>query len=242
VEWTGSVANNRVWVFVDLCPVDGSSPGAFARAVISGATATAGSIDAASLNGRGFYVTANLTTVTASLGNAAGQFNWCAYGSDFPPNAVDDGSGGYILKGSLPFAVTTTTGALEVNAYGYTGGTVTALTDATGEPGVLCGGSNESAGLLGCCKKGLVNCDGTCKSSCAAVYNAECQFPCIHNWDKFDWPPVHLFQKSSIGWLTENECRSMATELGFKYYLFTAGTPSRNDGVACCMCVNTKLK
>ncbi|MDR3134445.1 MAG: hypothetical protein LBU42_10590, partial [Prevotellaceae bacterium] len=64
VSWTGTAANNRVWVFVDLCPVAGTSPGTFEKAIISGATATAGSIDPASLNGRGFYVTTNPSTVT----------------------------------------------------------------------------------------------------------------------------------------------------------------------------------
>ncbi|MDR3133823.1 MAG: hypothetical protein LBU42_07350, partial [Prevotellaceae bacterium] len=64
VSWTGTAAANRVWVFVDLCPVAGTAPGTFEKAIISGATATAGSIDPASLNGRGFYVTTNPSTVT----------------------------------------------------------------------------------------------------------------------------------------------------------------------------------
>ncbi|MDR3132859.1 MAG: hypothetical protein LBU42_02410 [Prevotellaceae bacterium] len=165
VAWSGTVAPNRVWVWVDLCPVAGTSPGTFAKAVISGATATAGSIDPASLNGRGFYVTANPSTVTATLSNATGQFNWCAYGSDFPPNAKANSSGGYDLKGTPPFMITTTTGSEAVNAYTYSGGTITALTDATGCPGVLCGKDGDAAGMLNCCVTGTTNCNGTCKTN-----------------------------------------------------------------------------
>ena len=162
VAWAGNAANNRVWVWVDLCPVTGTSPGTFAKAVISGAAATAGNIDAASLNGRGFYVTTNPSTVTATLSNATGQFHWCAYGSDFPPNAVDNASGGYTLKGSPPFIINGTT---EWNTSTYSGGTITALTDATGCPGVLCGKNGESSGLLNCCVTGTTNCSGTCRTT-----------------------------------------------------------------------------
>ncbi|MDR3132620.1 MAG: hypothetical protein LBU42_01175 [Prevotellaceae bacterium] len=164
VSWTGTAASNRVWIWVDFCPVSGNSPGTFAKAVISGATATAGSIDAASLNGRGFYVTANPSTVTATLSNAAGQFNWCAYGSDFPPNAIDNSGGGYDLKGTPPFIITTTADTETVNANTYSGGAITAITDATGCPGLLCGKNGESAGLLNCCVPGTTNCNGTCKT------------------------------------------------------------------------------
>jgi hypothetical protein len=36
VEWSGTPtpANNRIWVWVDLCPVSGTSPGTFAKADI----------------------------------------------------------------------------------------------------------------------------------------------------------------------------------------------------------------
>ncbi|MDR3133430.1 MAG: hypothetical protein LBU42_05340 [Prevotellaceae bacterium] len=236
VEWTGDVANNRVWVFVDLCPVDGTLPGTFTQAVISGATHTAGGIDATTLPGRGFYVTANLTTVSVTLSNAAGQFNWCAYGSDFPPNAKDDGSGGYILRGSLPFTITTTSGALEVPTYGYTGGIVTALTDATGEPGILCGGDNESAGLLGCCKSGLVNCDGTCKIRCAARSDSRCRFPCISYQPGVLAVPGLAVDSRSVKSLTA--CANVATALGFTSY----GYWQDADCYECCLCGPTKLK
>jgi hypothetical protein len=142
VSW-GTAANNRVWVWVDLCPITGTTAGTFAKAVISGAAATAGSIDAATLNGRGFYVTTNPSTVTATLSNATGHFNWCAYGSDYPPNATMN-NGTYALKGSLPFVVNNTTLGAGVNS--FSGACITALTDATGCPGII--NNNFTAGSI----------------------------------------------------------------------------------------------
>jgi hypothetical protein len=159
VEYSAA-ANNRAWIWIDLCPVSGVTPSTFQTAVISAVSVTGGSVDAASLNGRGFYVTTNPATVTATLSNVAGKFNWCAHGSDYPPNAVENGSS-YILKGSPPFILTTSSGTVEVNARNYSGSTITALTDATGCPGVLCSKNNEATGLLGCCT-GTTNCNNTC--------------------------------------------------------------------------------
>jgi hypothetical protein len=162
VAWSGSAANDRVWVWVDLCPVTGTSPGTFAKAVISSPTAITGSISTVAGNTRGFYVTTSPSTVTATLSNATGKFNWCAYGSDYPPNAKDNGSGGYDLKGSPPFIIN---GTVEVNTNTYSGGTITVLTDATGCPGALCGKNGQAPGLLNCCATGTTNCSGTCKTT-----------------------------------------------------------------------------
>ena len=137
VSWTGTAANNRVWVWVDLCPITGTTPGTFAKAVISGAAATAGSMDAATLNGRGFYVTTNPSTVTATLSNATGQFNWCAYGSDYPPNATM-ANGTYTLKGSPPFKITYNGSSnIETSDKSFTLGCMASITDATGCPGII---------------------------------------------------------------------------------------------------------
>jgi hypothetical protein len=165
VQWTGTAANDRVWVWVDLCPVTGTSPSTFKKAEISEPTGSG--VVAGTLNERGFYVNVNGAIITVKLDNATGQFNWCAYGSDFPPNAIET-SGTYTLKGSPPFMITSTTGTVEVSAKTYSGGTITALTDATGCPGVLCGLNGETAGLLNCCVNSLLNCDGVCKPSCCA--------------------------------------------------------------------------
>ena len=165
VSWTGTAANDRAWVWVDLCPVTGTTAGTFAKAIISGATATAGNIATVTGNTRGFYVTTNPSTVTATLSNATGQFNWCAYGSDYPPNAIDNSSGGYALRGSPPFIITTSSGTTEVHANTFSGGVITALTDATGCPGALCGKNGESSGLLNCCAYGTINCSGACTTT-----------------------------------------------------------------------------
>ncbi|MDR0694149.1 MAG: hypothetical protein LBF81_02480 [Prevotellaceae bacterium] len=174
VSWTGSAANNRVWVWVDLCPVTGTSPGTFAKAEFSSPSVTAGSI--AEFNQRGFYVNANPTTVTATLDNATGKFNWCVYGSDFPPNAKDNSSGGYNLKGSPPFIIN---GTIEWDATTYSGSVITALTDATGCPGVWCGRDGEAAGLLDCCATGTTKCSGTCKQNRTyETYDGACTGAC----------------------------------------------------------------
>jgi hypothetical protein len=174
VSWTNSAANDRVWVWVDLCPVTGTSSGTFAKAVISSPSVTAGSI--AEFNQRGFYVNANPTTVTATLDNATGTFNWCVYGSDFPPNARDNSSGGYDLKGSPPFIIN---GTIEWTANTYSGSEITALTDATGCPGVWCGRDGEAAGLLNCCASGTTKCSGTCnKNGNHETYDGACTGAC----------------------------------------------------------------
>ncbi|MDR0695111.1 MAG: hypothetical protein LBF81_07420, partial [Prevotellaceae bacterium] len=162
VSWTGSAANDRVWIWVDLCPVSGTSPGTFAKAELSSPSAITGGISTVPGNTRGFYVTTNPSTVTATLDNATGTFNWCVYGSDFPPNARDNPSGGYDLKGSPPFIIN---GSIEWTANTYSGSEITALTDATGCPGVWCGKNGEAAGLLDCCANGTTNCSDTCKTT-----------------------------------------------------------------------------
>ncbi|MDR2358210.1 MAG: hypothetical protein LBD87_00220 [Prevotellaceae bacterium] len=96
------------------------------------------------------------------MDNATGKFNWCVYGSDFPPNAKDNASGGYDLRGSPPFVINNT---IEWHATTYSGSVITALNDATGCPGVWCGRNGEAAGLLNCCATGTTNCKGTCTTT-----------------------------------------------------------------------------
>jgi hypothetical protein len=142
VAWTGSAANNRAWVWIDLCPVSGVTPSTFQTAVISTVSVTGGSVDAASLNGRGFYVTTNPSTITATLSNAVGKFNWCAYGSNFPPNVMAS-NGTYTLRGTPPFILKDAGGAIQI-VQGKT--TLTSsltivpitMTDATGCPSYFC--------------------------------------------------------------------------------------------------------
>jgi hypothetical protein len=102
VEWTNSPTapyNNRVWIWIDFCPVNGVTPQSFSTATITNPTKISGSGTITGLNGRGFFIeygaTNDGTTVTAVLSNASGQFNWCAYGSDYPPNVLANTSGRY---------------------------------------------------------------------------------------------------------------------------------------------------
>ena len=143
VSWTGTPADNRVWVWIDLSPITGTSPGTFAKAVISGATATAGNILTVAGNTRGFYVTTNPSTVTATLSNAGDKFNWCVYGSDAPPKVTAD-NGTYTLYGTPPFTLiaaggsaTQTVAATTIATSAVTVTPLT-LTDQTGCPGVFC--------------------------------------------------------------------------------------------------------
>ena len=143
VAWTTAV-NNRIWVWVDFCSVPGTSPGTFEKAEIGGATATVGSILTVSGNTRGFYVITNPSTVTATLGNATGQFNWCAYGSDYPPNILDCINGTCTLRGTPPFTLKDASSATQtvlgttVVQSSLTITTPITMTDETGYPGYFC--------------------------------------------------------------------------------------------------------
>jgi hypothetical protein len=129
---------NRVWVWVDFCPVSGTTPAnSFSTATISNPTKTGGNGTVTSATARGFFIeyagaTNAGTTVTAKLSNASGQFNWCAYGSDYPPNATVNSGGGYTLRGTAPFTIN---GNLTANSYTFGAGTcITSITDPTGRP------------------------------------------------------------------------------------------------------------
>jgi hypothetical protein len=158
VEWTGTAANNRVWVWVDLCPVVGTTAGIFAKAEISNPSAIVGNIAIVTGNTRGFYVTVNPSTVTAILSNTTGNFNWCAYGSDYPPNATSYNSGTYTLKGTQPFLITGN-GTIQ-NGNKYVGTVINSLTDATGCPG---GVGRDQPHNGGTCAPGLTAVGNYCR-------------------------------------------------------------------------------
>ncbi|MDR2801883.1 MAG: hypothetical protein LBB31_01535, partial [Prevotellaceae bacterium] len=143
VEWTNAPTapyNNRVWVWVDFCPITGTTPAtSFSTATISSPTKTGGNGTITNVTTRGFFIeyaaTNAGTTVTVTLSNApAGKFNWCVYGSDYPPNAVINGSS-YTLKGTPPFIVNGS--SLGAGVKSYSGGCITSITDATGCPGLF---------------------------------------------------------------------------------------------------------
>ena len=145
VAWTNSPTapyNNRVWIWIDFCPVAGTIPAAsFSTATISNPTKTGGNGTITNATARGFfieYAAANAgTTVTAVLSTASGKFNWCAYGSDYPPNATIT-STGYQLKGTPPFSITYNNGSSTVTDNNtFNSGCINTLTDATGCPGLV---------------------------------------------------------------------------------------------------------
>jgi hypothetical protein len=136
VAWSGTTTpDNRVWVWIDYCPINGDTPaGTYGAADITGASPAA---DVASTSTRGFFVTANPATVTATLDNPPAKFNWCAYGSGAPPKAVIiNADGDYSLKGTPPFTVNGTTLGADVTTFGA-GTCITSITDLTGNPAGL---------------------------------------------------------------------------------------------------------
>jgi hypothetical protein len=131
VSWSGSFSpDNRVWVWIDYCPVAGVTPaGTFGPTRIDGVTP----IDKVSnITLRGFFVTANPTTVTATLNTTQAKFNWCAYGSGAPPRAELQPDGSYLLKGTPPFVVNDV--PLDASLTSYSDGCIETMTDLTGHP------------------------------------------------------------------------------------------------------------
>jgi hypothetical protein len=143
VEWQNATIpyNNRVWVWVDFCPVTGTTPdNSFSTATVSNPAITGGNGTIKDPAARGFFIEyANATnagtTVTATLSNAPAapqKFNWCAYGSDYPPNAKVNAGGGYTLRGTKPFTIN---GVPNHNSATFGAGTcITSITDPTGRP------------------------------------------------------------------------------------------------------------
>jgi len=146
LTWSGCTNTNhlsRVWVFVDYREVGTNS---WTRAAISSSqtpTVTAGNatIVPDDIYANGFFVTGTSSaTVRVRLGNvSADKFDWCAFASDYPPNATLSGTS-YTLKGTPPFIITTTNGTFShpSKTYTYTGSNrITSITDATNYPGGL---------------------------------------------------------------------------------------------------------
>jgi uncharacterized protein (TIGR02145 family) len=133
---------SNVWLFVDYQPIDANgSLGAWTPAIISSVVSVSdGTLSyPVALPYRGFYLQGNpagafSSTVTVALeGLANTKFNWCAYATDYPPNATE-AAGYYALHGATPFTINA---SVTESSKTYTGGCITALTDATGCPGIL---------------------------------------------------------------------------------------------------------
>jgi hypothetical protein len=132
VSWSGAFTPvDRVWVWIDYCPVEDFTPaGTFGPARIDAVTPL-DKVDHITL--RGFFVTSSPAEVTVKLLDATGAFNWCAYGSGAPPQAVLVAGGGYELKGTPPFVVNGAALGADDKTFGA-GTCITSLTDATGNP------------------------------------------------------------------------------------------------------------
>ncbi|MDR3133279.1 MAG: PKD domain-containing protein [Prevotellaceae bacterium] len=142
----GQIHHAKVWVWIDLMKTNAANSTAgstWSRAEISGtpsvssSPATAATLDATT--NKGFWLNgvpgSYSATVTATLSNipANAQFNWCAYASDCPPQAVIKPGGGYDLKGMPPFIVNGTKLPDGVITFGA-GTCITKITDATDNP------------------------------------------------------------------------------------------------------------
>ncbi|MDR1680379.1 MAG: hypothetical protein LBS12_01145 [Prevotellaceae bacterium] len=145
VYWTtppvGPRHRSNVWLFVDYLQVfDDGTTGAWTPATISSVVSVSDGTASypVALPYRGFYLQGNASaafssTVTVALdGLADAKFSWCAYASDYPPNATE-ATGYYALHGAPPFTINT---SITEATKQYAGGCITALTDATGCPGI----------------------------------------------------------------------------------------------------------
>ncbi len=143
LSWAAGTRNathlSKVWVLVDYVEVNAlnAPTGAWQRATVVSATATNGTVSGNT--GRGFFVQgtdgAFSSTVTVTLTNVPAQFNWCAYATDYPPNATINAAGGYTLHGTAPFTVNGS--QLGAGVRTYSGACITSITDPTGCPGLL---------------------------------------------------------------------------------------------------------
>jgi hypothetical protein len=166
VSWTGAREyrhNTKVWVFVDYRKVENNVPaGNWARALVAStptvSSSPASTVTLESGNDKGFWLQgANgdysaTVTVPVTLDASVTQFNWCAYASDYPPNAkITSGSyanGTYTLKGTQPFIIN---GTVTVNSNTYSAERISTITDVTKCPGYRCRLRDEAVGTVGCC-------------------------------------------------------------------------------------------
>ncbi|MDR1985145.1 MAG: hypothetical protein LBQ28_10060 [Prevotellaceae bacterium] len=158
VSWLNSsrtgTHNSKVWVFVDYRTVTGNaSTGNWSRALISGTpTTTSGTPSRETENDKGFWLQGTSgssgtynATVTVVLSNVPDKFTWCAYASDYPPNAKFSGDG-YQLKGTPPFTITYNNNiSSSTTNTTFDLGCVNAIADATGNPAGIVDDFNPGA-------------------------------------------------------------------------------------------------
>ncbi|MDR3133880.1 MAG: hypothetical protein LBU42_07650 [Prevotellaceae bacterium] len=144
VRWINQSTDNhrnKVWIFVDFQPViSPTQKGNWQPATITTVQKTAGTVSGQS--NRGFFLEGTTTgfssTVTVQFSNTGTPFNWCAYGSDYPPNVTLE-KGTYTFKGTTDFIVSNPAQTVTTATIPQASLTVTApstFTDATGCPGI----------------------------------------------------------------------------------------------------------
>jgi hypothetical protein len=180
VSWLNSsrtgTHNSKVWVFVDYREVTNNAPsGSWTRATVSGTpTASSGTPTRETTTDKGFWLQGTSgtsgtynSTVTVTLGNVPAKFNWCAYVSDYPPNATVNGTT-YTLHGTSPFTLTASNGTSiqTVNGTTITTSALTitpvTMTDKTECPGVFCAKRDEPHNGRICCV-GLTSVGSYCR-------------------------------------------------------------------------------
>ncbi len=165
ITWTGcggdmSNHRNTAWVFVDYRAVTGATKtNTWNRATVS--MSSAGTVvNSGASKGVWIYGTNGTSqTITLTL-NSSGlptQYDWCAFATDYPPNAVTYTNGIYTLRGTKPFAINGVT----VNSTTYSGGIINVLTDATGCPGWF---ERDVATTSGTCQPNLIRVGGYCRN------------------------------------------------------------------------------
>ena len=170
---------SKVWVWVDYIQLNANNTTAgnsWTRATVG--TVSGGAISYAGSYRNGFWLEGNASTnysatLTVQLTNVPAKFNWCAYVSDYPPNAEKQTDGIYQLRGTPPFIITTSSGTTKVNDKNFSGtNCITAITDETGCPGIPFGAAGYPSGSQGCCN-GSILVDGQCYnanfSTCSSV-------------------------------------------------------------------------
>jgi hypothetical protein len=178
VWWNAGSRNDthlsKVWVWVDYIQINSNnttSGNTWARATVG--TISGGTTIFDGSNRKGFWLEGNASTnysatLTVQLTNVPNKFNWCAYVSDYPPNAASYSGGTYTLKGTKPFLIN----AAEVNSNKFSG-VINSLTDATGCPG---GVGRDVVHNGGTCAPGLTAVGSYCRNLAAdgASTNTSC--------------------------------------------------------------------
>ncbi len=167
--YTGKVYNSKVWVLVDYQEIqNGTLAGSWKRADID-LTKLPANCTADGTNAKGFWYQGQATaeqnaTVTVTLKNVPAQFNWCAFASDCPPQAVYNGGSSFTFKGTAPFYVTyenESPTTVTTKSYSSLDKNVIAMTDATGCP-AGCKMRNQAVSEGACCS-GLTLVGGYCR-------------------------------------------------------------------------------